>query len=78
MSSDIDESASTDVASTDVEMDTVLQSPRANILSEPGEASGQASPKQHVGENWCKTEVKNGVLATTLLFGTVRKSKHQT
>ena len=49
MSDDLDESASTDVASTDVEMDTVLQCPGANILSETGEASGQASPKQHVG-----------------------------
>ena len=49
MSSDFDESASTDVASTDADMDTVIQSPGANILSELGEASGQASPKQHVG-----------------------------
>ena len=49
MSSDFDESASTDVASTDAGMAIVMQSPGANILSELGEASGQASPKQHVG-----------------------------
>ena len=58
MSDDFDESASTDVASTDAGMDIVMQSPGATIVSELGEASGQASPKtQNYGFFFYKNKV---------------------